>query len=336
MRPLSVYSKYAYYLKRFGTTSKLQNMLLNRYELSKRKTTLKSRPFKITIDPGNFCNLRCPGCHTGIKHPEMITPSFLGLSDYQTIFNQFRSHALSVALYNWGEPFLNKQIFDMIAYTSENRVGSTIHSNFNLFNERMAEDAVKSGLTHIYLSIDGSTQEAYARYRVKGELDKVLKNLEILLETKKRMGSKYPLVTWKFLQFDHNIHETEMAADRAKAMGVDAFESFKAYPKLMDIYEEAADYRKDPSKFDLNGKVCSGLWSGIYVNSDGSVLPCSLAYRENESFGNLLHESLDAVWNNAKYRGARQMFSADFDASEVPLPCKACKYFVNRQCVRPI
>ncbi len=326
MRPLLMYSKYAFYLQNFGNTKKIQNILLNRYERSKRKLTLKSSPFKITIDPGNFCNLRCPGCHTGIKHAEMIKPCFMKFENYKTIFNQFKDTAISVALYNWGEPFLNKQLFSMIDYTRQNKVGSTIHSNFNVFTEQMAIDAVKSGLTHIYLSIDGASQEAYQKYRVNGHLDNVMANLKIMLDTKKRMNSKYPLITWKFLTFDHNIHEVEAARKMAMELGVDAFETFTANPHLMDIYDEAQGYKEQPEKLKSLNPICNSLWSSVYVNSDGSILPCSLAFREYEKFGNLFDNPFKEIWNNDKFVGARKMFSTTLNENEIPLPCRACKY----------
>jgi radical SAM protein with 4Fe4S-binding SPASM domain len=330
MRHLSVYSKYAHYLRQFATVKKMSNIALNKFELYQKKSNLKSKPFKITIDPGNFCNLRCPGCHTGIKHTEMITPSFISTENYKIIFDQISDYALSVALYNWGEPFLNKNIFDIISYTSSKSVGSTIHTNFNYFTESMAIDAVKSGLTHVYLSIDGSTQENYVKYRVKGSLDKVLKNLKILLDTKKRLNSKYPLVTWKFLSFAHNKHEINDAKILSEKMGVDAFETFVGLPKLMDIYDEAELYKNDPSSFNLG--TCNSLWSSLYVNADGSIMPCSLAYRPNEVFGNLLYDDFDSVWNNMQFTGARSIFTKECDQLKVPKPCNSCKFFINKQC----
>lgn len=331
MRHISAYNKYLYYLKNYADTRKIKNILLNRFEARKKRSVLKSRPYKVTIDPGNFCNLRCPGCHTGIKHPEMIGPGFMKYSDYKVIFGQLQPYAMSVALYNWGEPFLNKQLFDMVAHTTENRVGTTVHSNFNVFDEQKAIDAVKSGLTHIYLSIDGAGQEAYVKYRVKGDLEQVLDNVKTMVEVKKRMNSRFPLLTWKFLQFDHNRHEVNEAAEMAEAIGVDAFETFEAWPKLMDIYDEAEDYQS--GKKTLNEKdFCHSLWSGIYVNPEGSVLPCSLAFRKNESFGNLLYDSMDNIWNNSFYASARRMFTQVLAPEDVPMPCRGCKYFNSGKC----
>lgn len=303
--------------------------MLNKAELKQKRVQLKSLPYKVTIDPGNFCNLRCPGCHTGIKHPEMIDPSFLAMNDFKTIFAQVEKQALSVALYNWGEPFLNKNLFEMIAHAEAHQVGSTIHSNFNHFNEKLAENAVKSGLTHIYLSIDGATDETYRKYRVKGNLNKVLENLKIMLETRKRLNSKYPIITWKYLVFEHNKHELEQARKMAADMGVDEFEVFTGSPHLCDIYAFADDIRQAPATLREVPDLCGSLWSSMYVNSDGTLFPCSLSFRKSEAFGNLLQKDLREVWNNANYQGARAMFGDTPYAKEVPLPCRGCSHYLK-------
>jgi radical SAM protein with 4Fe4S-binding SPASM domain len=295
---------------------------------------MKSLPYKITIDPGNVCNLRCPGCHTGIKHPEMIQPQMLSFKNYKTFLKNFENHALSIALYNWGEPFLNKDLFSMIDLTREKRIGTTLHSNFNLFSEKMAEDCVKSGLTHVYLSIDGNTQEAYSQYRVKGNIDTVFDHVKMLIAAKKRLKSKYPIVTWKFLVFEHNKHEVEDARKHAHELGVDSFEVFMATPKIMDIYDIAQENRNNPN-FVQDEDGCKSLWSSIYVNANGMVLPCSLSYRNEESFGNLLENDLQTIWNNRNYTTARRMFTDDVP-DEVPLACAGCTYSIGKKCHKEI
>lgn len=324
MRNRLVLSKYFFYAKEYGNRAKIANAVLNKTEYALGKRRLSSKPFKVTIDPGNVCNLRCPGCHTGIKHPDMCKPKMLRYGDFVTLFDQVKDSIFSVALYNWGEPFLNKRIFDMIAYSSANKTGSTVHSNFNHFNEQMAVEAVKSGLTHMYLSIDGSTQGTYSRYRVQGHLPTVLENLKIMIETKKRMGSIYPLITWKFLEFEHNKHEVFEAQQMAEAIGVDNFESFPAYAGLNDIYSLTATAMEKTDTV-YPGK-CHSLWNSMYLGSDGSVFPCSLAFRPSESFGNLLTHTLQDIWNSEKYQVARGMHSS---GEAPPYPCAGCLHYLT-------
>lgn len=321
--------KYLYYLTHFATPKKLLNILENRREYKNGKTILKSYPYKLTFDPGNICNLRCPGCHTGIKHPEMIRPAFMKLDNYKIMFDQVKDYALSVALYNWGEPFLNKEIFDIIDYTRSQKVGTTIHSNLNHFNEQMADDIVKSGLTHLYLSIDGASQEVYAQYRVKGHLEQVVQNVKLLVAARKKAGSKLPFITWKYLVFPFNKHEVEQARQMAQSIGVDNFEVFNAVIKLTDIYDEAENYKQQPELFKTLTKPCKSLWASLYLEPNGTVFPCSLSFRESESFGNAIESNFMGVWNNAKYQAARSLFSSQPDFENIPLPCKGCKYFLK-------
>jgi radical SAM protein with 4Fe4S-binding SPASM domain len=253
----------------------------------------------------------------------------LKFSDFKIMFDKIKDYVFSVSLYNWGEPFLNKDIFKMIAYATENNVGTTMHSNFNFFNEEMAEKLVRSGLTHLYLSIDGASQDTYSIYRINGDYNKVLKNVELLLRKKKELKKKFPIVTWKFLTFDHNRHEVNIAKERSHILGVNNFETFEANPVLMDLRDEAKKYSENPRLFDTLSEKCSSLWSSIYVGPDGTLFPCSLAFRKEESFGNLLISDFKDIWNNESYLNSRKLFTDPTNLSNVPMPCSTCKYFLR-------
>ncbi|MBS3913112.1 MAG: SPASM domain-containing protein [Bacteroidetes bacterium] len=328
MRPAIVYQKYLDYLLKFGNSRKLLNYFKSKEDFRKKRIHLKSTPYKITIDPGNVCNLECPGCHTGVKHPERMGSKMLSFQNFKTIFDQVEKDIFHLAMYNWGEPFLNKKLFEMVDYARQKKVGTTIHSNLNHFSAKMAEDCVKSGLMHLYLSIDGASQNVYEKYRKKGDLELVLENLKLLLETRNRMGSKYPYITWKYLKFSHNSEECETAKLQAKKMGVDSFEIFQASESLMDISDEAKQFIKDPVKFESLPERCNSLWSSMYIGPDGSVFPCSLAFRESEVFGNALQEEIPSIWNNEKYRNSRMFFTGNTEV-ELPVPCRNCKFYYH-------
>ena len=76
-------------------------------------------------------------------------------------------------MHNWGEPFLNPDILPMVRYARKNRIGTTISSNLNLVNrgEEFLEEVVESGLDHLTVSIDGTTQDVYEAYRKGGRLE---------------------------------------------------------------------------------------------------------------------------------------------------------------------
>ena len=326
MRAKVIYFKYLYYFVCCGSTRKLYNYLLNRIEKAMRKVFLKSLPVKVMIEPCNICNLKCEGCITGIKHPEAIKPLMLNFDQFRRIFDPVKEYVFSISLYNWGEPFLNEDIFSIVNYAVSNRCAVTLHSNFNVFNEGMAERAILSRLTHIYLSIDGATQETYEKYRKGGDLSRVLKNIEILVNKRKEMKSIFPIVTWKYLIFPHNFREIEMARRRSKELNVDGFEVF--FGNLDNVATFGSEARYDPA----TGKIviyhkhfCDSLWDTLIMYPDGSVVPCCQSFRKIDIFGNSNAHSIREIWNNDDYSKMRSIIGRRRIEKGIRTPCRDCK-----------
>lgn len=85
MRAPITYFKYLYYLTCCFGYKKAYNYILNTIEKKQKKVYLKSLPVNVTIEPCNVCNLNCPECATGIRHPEAIEPSMLSLEQFKYI-----------------------------------------------------------------------------------------------------------------------------------------------------------------------------------------------------------------------------------------------------------
>jgi len=85
-----------------------------------------------------------------------------------------------------------------------------------------AEAYVGSGLDYMILSIDGATQPVYERFRKKGNIE-VYRNIVKLVEAKRRLGKRTPVICWQYLAFENNAHEVPLALERAGELGLDAF-----------------------------------------------------------------------------------------------------------------
>ena len=68
-------------------------------------------PPLITIDPNNACNLRCPGCTTGLEDPMARRKGLASLDLMQNIIERVAGKTMQISFYNWGEPLLNREIF---------------------------------------------------------------------------------------------------------------------------------------------------------------------------------------------------------------------------------
>jgi radical SAM protein with 4Fe4S-binding SPASM domain len=199
---------------------KLVNFALVELQMGLKSTRSFAKPYWLTIDPTNFCQLRCPFCPTGAER-KVRAKAILKMDDYRRVLDELGPTLLHIDFMNWGEPLLHPHLFDMIAYAKKFDVDTLVSTNFNDFDEEAAEKMVLSGLDAVILSIDGLTQKTYEKYRVRGDYDKVIRNLKLLVKKKKELGRSNPYIIWQFLVFKHNEHEAEKVREFAKDLGVD-------------------------------------------------------------------------------------------------------------------
>ena len=178
-------------------------------------------PNSYHVDPCNVCNLKCRYCHTGVKSSK-LTNGIMSLENYNEILNKIAPHAKDIHLYNNGEPFLNKNIIDIIGVTAAKNIKTTIHSNLNArtFDEYEADNIVKSGLSVLSTSIDGASQKTYEMYRIGGNIAISINNLKQLRAARLRLKSKTPSLVWSYLIHHYNEHEICKAREIANDIGV--------------------------------------------------------------------------------------------------------------------
>ncbi len=164
-------------------------------------------PFQLVLETGNVCNLRCPLCPTPHRE-ERIPTRMLSLDNARRIIDQF-PHLCHVNLSLWGEPLLNREIFEIIAYAREKSGEVFMQSNLNVFSREAAEKLVASGLDCLQISLDGASQETYEKYRVRGVFDTVIANIKLLTDAKARAGSARPVVIWKMVVNRFNEHDPQ-------------------------------------------------------------------------------------------------------------------------------
>lgn len=189
-----------------STISKLFNLLAVKCQKHLRCEIVRGMPYRYSLDPTNACNLKCPVCPTGIGKLDRKIGMF-DFEAYKAIVEQIAPYAFSLELYNWGEPFLHPRIFEMIEYAHRQRISIRLSSNLNHFSSEMAERTVRSGLDRLIVSIDGSTQEVYEKYRRNGSLEQVLQNVRQLVEAKKQLSKSNPLILMRILVQQHNEHQ---------------------------------------------------------------------------------------------------------------------------------
>lgn len=178
-------------------------------------------PRSIRLEASSHCQLRCPSCPTTTGAIDAaIGKGFLRFDDFRTLIDANPDLA-RVELSNYGEVFLNPELLQILEYAHERSVTLSIANgaNLNFARDEVLEALVRTRVASLTCSIDGATPESYATYRVRGDLDRVLANVDKINSYKEKHQSSKPRITWQFIAFGFNEHEITEAKAMAAARG---------------------------------------------------------------------------------------------------------------------
>ena len=318
---------------RYNSVPKMVNFTAVKTQKWLKVDQVWGKPYRYNLDPVNICNLSCPVCATGLGILKREQGK-IHFDDYKKIVDQIAKYAYILELYNWGEPFLHPRIFDLIQYAHEKHISVRLSSNLNYFKPEMARKAVESGLDRIIVDVDGSTQEAYEKYRKHGKLAKVINNIQLLVEEKQRQKSLYPFILMRTLVNRYNEHQIDELRELAKDLGVDGFSTGSFFVDTTDIdqvnewlpKDEAQSYYNYSDDTLENVWHCSDLWESMTINWDGGVAPCCWLHDEKNDFDNLLNKPLEEIWNGDAYVSSRRVFAfGGAKPSKTQTICTLCK-----------
>jgi pyruvate-formate lyase-activating enzyme len=302
------------------TWKRILNCYLARFEYDRLRTRLRSRPYKLVVEPTTVCNLRCPACYTGdgqIGRPR----THMSLELYHWLLDELGDYLIQIDFCNWGEPLLGRNTVAMLQAAHERGIGTQLSTNFSIpFDDARADALVASGLAVLGVSLDGATQATYETYRIGGNLETVLRNCRMVADAKRRLGSSRPRMVWSYHVFPHNTHEVGMAEAMARELGMD-FAPSKGWV-VGDDWDPTA--RWEAPGLDGDTLACTFLWTTAVVNNDGGVSPCcGTFYREDDM--DTLAPGADAqdarrfldVWNGQRFLEARALYRSRTGPAEV-------------------
>jgi MoaA/NifB/PqqE/SkfB family radical SAM enzyme len=304
------------HMLKHSTPRKLINLLLVKAQKWLRRDHVVGMPYRYNIDPLNVCNLRCPLCPTGLGTLQRDRGK-MAFEDYTKIIDQISPYAYFLDLYNWGEPFLHPHIFDMIRYASERNIFVRLSSNMNRFDAPMAAETVASGLDAVIVSVDGATQATYEKYRKRGQLSKVVRNVELLVEAKRKAKSPLPYIIMRMLVNRYNEHEIAETRQMATDLGADIFTIGTLFVDTRDraqaeewlpLNSELSYYGEATDKLE-NVWHCSELWEAMTINWDGGLSPCCWIQDAENDFDNATSRSLEEIWNGPALVSSRRVFA---------------------------
>lgn len=288
-------------------------------------------PYTVTIEPTVLCNLKCPECHTGAGMTKRESQS-IDHELYREIIDEIKSTTLYLILYFQGEPLMNNNIFDMIKYASINKIYTATSTNGQHITRENAERIIGSGLDRLIISVDGTDQETYEKYRRGGSLNKLLEGTRILSDLQKKSSAEKPEIIFQFLVFRHNEGQVEEIKKLGKKTGADRVWIKSAqviHPNegtdLIPVNQEYSRYKTDgKGVLNLKGHLrnrCRRLWRTTVITTDGLVVPCCFDKNGEYVMGDLKEHNLTDIWKNQNYMNFRTRLFIDRGSIEI---CNNC------------
>ncbi|NIM95560.1 MAG: radical SAM protein [Anaerolineales bacterium] len=314
----------------------LMNLTLNAVHAVMPRAPMLSFPPVLQIEPTNACNLNCTLCPSGMgrlgraKH-------FLDFNVYKRLLDEIGQYALLMQFWGWGEPFLHPRAYDMIRYAKMYNITVVTSTNMQAFSPKYAVDElVECGLDTLIVAIDGTTQEAYEKYRVKGHLGRILKRTEQILEARERHGVTHPLINFQFMVMRHNEHQVEEIQSLSERLEVDflTLRTVSPHGGPLDSFRELIPRGKRfrrfgganglPQKKPGKSRKCLRPFSKAMVFSDGAVGPCEEDYSAKEIYGRLDGMTgFRDIWFSDRARRFRKQFIREDNVFPF---CRACPY----------
>jgi MoaA/NifB/PqqE/SkfB family radical SAM enzyme len=182
-------------------------------------------PHRLYVECTAACNISCfEACcapETGITKTRQA--GMLDFDLFCRVLDEVGPTLVRLDFFNYGEAFLHKRAVEMCETVKTRYPHVYLYTSTNglAFNEESVRRLVRSGIDEVTFSIDGASQETYARYRQRGDFAKVMRHLAAATDEKRRLALDVPIVNWRYILFTWNDSDREMERARTLAAELD-------------------------------------------------------------------------------------------------------------------
>lgn len=232
-------------------------------------------PDELYIESTSRCNEACDQCprtHLGREADRDIT-----LAEVRHIVDQIPT-LRRVVLHGLGEPLMNRELPQIVAYLCGRGVYTLFNSNALLLDETRGRALIEAGLDELRISMDGATPGTYARVRGVNEkaLPHIIRNLTAFERLKRSLGVEHPRTSLWFTAMRENIEELPRLVDIAEQTGVREIyvQRFIYFGKGLATEEQALFHHAKQREQDLIAETatrCEAI--GVRFTATGASTP---------------------------------------------------------------
>jgi MoaA/NifB/PqqE/SkfB family radical SAM enzyme len=326
---------------------------------ARRPAQVTELPRSLYLEATNRCDSECQTC---IRTFRTLEPAAdLTLARVKEIVAQF-SVLDRVVLHGIGEPLLNREIFDIVAYLKARVPVVLFNSDAISLTARRAGQLIESGLDEYRVSMDAATRATYRQIRGVDQFDRVVGNVRRLIEIGRERDRTTPRVSLWFTATRTNLEElpafVRLAADlgvvevyvqRLVFNGLGLATKDNALHGQLQAREQALLGEAEtlartagvamrasglttplaslgqPGRGTRPWAGCQRPWTLSYVTANGRVLPCCISpwvARDYEAL--VLGNALTTPFAEIWNGEAYQRFRTRFESDVPPDACRGC------------
>src|SRR5207237_1394345 len=185
--------------------------------IASRPPVVATLPRSLYLETTNRCDSKCQTCIRTFQSLE--PPADLTLAQVKAIAEQFPVLE-RVVLHGIGEPLLNTEIFEIVAYLKSRAPTVLFNSDAISLTATRARRLIESGLDEYRVSLDAATRETYRRLRGVDQFDRVAANVRRLVELERERSRSTPRVSLWFTASRANLDELPAFVRLAADLGV--------------------------------------------------------------------------------------------------------------------
>jgi len=228
-----------------------------------------------------------------------------------------------------GDALLNPNFKDAVEMISQNLPSAKVmlYTNMARMDKKLSYFLIEHNLSELYVNIDGSTEETY-EFAKRGLKYKAVKDsLLNFIKIRNQIGGNCKI----FIQIIPPKRYMSLRANTKVSIQYDVLDIvdfWKPHLSEGDFIQEVKYFWNWNSEFNnqTRKKSCPmvpSLFNSCYISTEGDVYACCLDPLTKLTFGNILEDSIEKVWNSRKRRHVvRDIVNREFE--KVGEPCIHC------------
>lgn len=274
---------------------------MNRYGF--RNEREEQFPLMVVLEITNVCNLSCIHCpYTFVSKQPDYKPRHMPWEIFKKIADEVTYYKDTVFRFTCdGEPMCHPRFLDMIKYAKEIRISPVCFTTNGFFLDVPAVKRIlEYGVEVVEVSLDALNKDTYEKIRAGSDFDRVINNLNRLIQFRNDMGSRTRIMVSIIDQPEVEAELQDFIDYWAPKVDKVITRSYTSVGGLVDV-----------AKLKVSGSngrwPCPQLWRRLFINVDGLAEFCVEDWFDETIIGDVKKMSIHQIWISSSYQKLRQL-----------------------------